>query len=247
VGTGIENQRRIERVLARECRLLRKSTGPQIVLRLLEIAVDIDKRQRSWRPSEFRERCSMPEVMHTIEELSEARAQRLKDIDDGDDPRKVFGIHDRPSGAELDLLESINTVCRDALRQCRCGRGAACGYQCGRGDPDRDYEILWLLAEGRTQENVAEKIRDKMHAAQTFSGSAPSDLRSHARGMDDPGLSLERPTDRAKKVKFSQERVAAIKRKSLATIWNAIAHLAPLPTKRAKPPTLREAEFRQAA
>ena len=95
----------------------------------------------------------MPTVIHTTEERREALAQRQLEIEKGDDPEDVFGYRP-PSTGELTVLATVDSAFRETLWECRCGKGEGCGYVCG-AKPDRDWQIIWRLASGKSQRKVA--------------------------------------------------------------------------------------------
>jgi hypothetical protein len=172
------------------------SDGPEIVRRLLVIAVSIDRTERRVLPA-------LPgNTWPTI--LREDFAS------DGD-----FGVSTEPTvtGGQRGLLDGIGRTFRAALRECRCGKGDACHYECGV-DPDRDFRVLWDWASGESPRWIAKHWGEAINV-RYYRPFLLKKQKSH-NGKDGAD-------------KISHQRVRLIIGRCCWIIWMAIKHHVPAP------------------
>jgi hypothetical protein len=131
-----------------------KARGADIAWCILQRAANIDRRQAKVGPTSVRS--AMPAVLHNARELADAESQRQIELTDPKTTTREYdlslGLSGPPSREEIALLQATDKTFRAALR------GHAEDLRAKKTearDPDIDFQILWHLAAGKSQREVA--------------------------------------------------------------------------------------------
>jgi hypothetical protein len=104
-------------------------------------------------------RSAMPTVLHDERELADAASQRALELANPTTTNRdydlLLGLSGPPSREEIALLEATDKTFRMALR----GHAAELKAKNTEArDPDIDFQILWALAAGQSQREVAKRF-----------------------------------------------------------------------------------------
>jgi hypothetical protein len=122
-----------------------KATGPDIVMEVIKMAVDIDRRTPSQGYRHGAIRSAWPKNDHsdlTPKDRDDIRRMRNDEIAAGESADVVYGFRINASANEQAIFDSVDRVFRSCLR----GKNQI-----------RDWKILFALAQGRSLRKVAKK------------------------------------------------------------------------------------------